>query len=84
MITKRIAFGAMLGLFVAVPAMAAYHHPGDPNPPQLAALAYPPEAGNTGLPAADYARLTADQNAGSHHLGYAIKGDKAYKRNYGN
>jgi hypothetical protein len=91
--TKRVLVATMLGLFVAVPAMAMDHQPGQANPPaafgQSGQLAAPEMSNVQATPSQqDSTPVTitssSTDNSSWKPLGYVMRGDKAYKRNYGN
>jgi hypothetical protein len=87
--TKRIIVAATMGLFVAAPAVAATHAPGVADPPQVTnqTAQLPSEAPSAPQAAATRgssqpAPFAADQR-GEHHLGYVMKGDRAFRHNVG-
>jgi hypothetical protein len=91
--TQGFLVATMLGLVVAVPAMAMDHQPGKADPPavsgQSAQLANPEMTNmQAASPQQDAAPATvtssSTDNSSWKPLGYVMRGDKAYKRNYGN
>jgi hypothetical protein len=88
MYTKQIVLAGLLSLAAAMPALAKDRHPGEADPPVLAGTvsqATNTDATSLAASASEYRASMSAADTEADQAGWsAFKGEKAYKRIYGN